>query len=139
VQHAQRQLLLYTKTKEALVQAVDSYLTGLIVERQLKWSASESATPAEQLHAHLAGIQHLLQQYPSIFIALHELYVRSLRDRAVQQILEIGDQGWHGYLAGVLQAGVMARSRMPAPRVLAFWLLMLLSLQFVWACSPTST
>lgn len=102
-------LYYYFKTKEALVQAVDSYLTGLIVERQLEWSASESATPREQLHAHLAGIQHLLQQDPSIFIALHELYVRSLRDPAVQQILETGDLGWHGYLGGVLQAGVAAR------------------------------
>jgi AcrR family transcriptional regulator len=99
-------LYYYFKTKEALVQAVDSYLTQLIVERQLaSSSASASASPGEQLHAHLDGIRHLLQTDPSIFIALHELYMRSLRDPAVQAILERGDQGWHGYLASMLRDG----------------------------------
>jgi AcrR family transcriptional regulator len=100
-------LYYYFKTKEALVQAVDNYLTQLIVERQLaSSSASQSASPRAQLHAHLDGIRHLLRTDPSIFIALHELYVRSLRDPAVQQILDRGDQGWHGYLASMLQDGV---------------------------------
>jgi len=100
-------LYYYFRTKEALVQAVDNYLTQLIVERQIAGSSTAaSASPREQLHAHLDGIRHLLQTDPSIFIALHELYVRSLRDPAVQEILERGDQGWHGYLASILQDGV---------------------------------
>jgi AcrR family transcriptional regulator len=100
-------LYYYFKTKESLVQAVDNYLTQLIVERQLAGSSSAvSMSPREQLHAHLDGIRRLLQTDPSIFIALHELYVRSLRDPAVQEILERGDQGWHGYLASMLQEGV---------------------------------
>src|SRR5215469_1120202 len=100
-------LYYYFKTKEALVQAVDNYLTQLIVERQLASStAAPTASPREQLHAHLDSIRHLLHTDPSIFIAFHELYVRSLRDPAVQEILDRGDQGWHRYLAGVLQDGV---------------------------------
>src|SRR5215469_200847 len=100
-------LYYYFRTKEALVQAVDNYLTQLIVERQIAGSSTAaSASPRDQLHAHLDGIRHLLQTDSSIFIALHELYVRSLRDPAVQQILERGDQGWHGYLASILQDGV---------------------------------
>jgi AcrR family transcriptional regulator len=100
-------LYYYFKTKEALVQAVDNYLTQLIVERQLaSRTDGVSASPREQLHAHLDGIRHLLHTDPSIFIAFHELYVRSLRDPAVQEILDKGDQGWHGYLAGMLQDGV---------------------------------
>jgi AcrR family transcriptional regulator len=100
-------LYYYFKTKEALVQAVDNYLTQLIVERQLAGgSTAASASPREQLHAHLDGIRRLLQTDPSIFIALHELYMRSLRDPAVQEILERGDQDWHRYLASMLQEGV---------------------------------
>jgi AcrR family transcriptional regulator len=100
-------LYYYFKTKAALVQAVDTYLTQLIVERQLAGSSTGAApSPREHLHAHLDGIRRLLQTDPSIFIALHELYVRSLRDRTVQEILERGDQGWHGYLASMLQEGV---------------------------------
>ncbi|MGO8946738.1 MAG: TetR/AcrR family transcriptional regulator [Ktedonobacterales bacterium] len=98
-------LYYYFPTKEALVQAVDGYLTQLILQHQLEWAGDPSASPREQLHAHLAGIQHLLQHDRSIFVALHELYLRSLRDTSVNEILEAGEVGWRSYLASILDAG----------------------------------
>ena len=94
--------------KDELVQAVDSYLIQLIMERQLQDPSLVAATPQEQLHAHLDGIQQLLVHDPSIFIALQELNVQSLRDPAVKEILARADQGWHDYLTWLLQAGVRA-------------------------------
>ena len=99
-------LYYYFPTKEALIQAVDTYLTKLIVEHQERWVAQAFATPQEQLHTHLAGIQDLLHQDPTIFVALSELSVRSLRDPAIQRILDAGEQGWKDYLASILTAGM---------------------------------
>lgn len=51
------------------------------------------------------GIQGLVQQDPAIFVALSELSVRSLRDPAIQYILDAGEKSWKGYLASLLAAG----------------------------------
>ena len=99
-------LYYYFPTKEALIQAVDTYLTHLILEHQTQWDAQAFATPRDQLHAHLVGIQGLLQEDRAIFVALGELAVRGLRDPAIQQILDAGEQGWKGYLASMLSAGM---------------------------------
>lgn len=99
-------LYYYFPTKEALIQAVDTYLTQLIVEHQERWAAQAFSTPREHLHAHLAGIQDLLRQDPAIFVALGELSVRSLRDPAIQRILDAGERSWQGYLASLLTAGM---------------------------------
>jgi AcrR family transcriptional regulator len=99
-------LYYYFPTKEALIQSVDGYLTQLIMQRQARWSSQKFTSPREHLHAHLTGIQELLQDDPAVFIALSELSVRGLRDPAIQAVLDSGEKGWQGYLASIFVEGI---------------------------------
>jgi len=95
----------YFARKEDLIQGVVEYLLQQFMTAYLPGSSFEMRTPLEQIRGELAEMQHLLQEKPDMFIVMNELALRSLRDPSVRAHFTWLEEGWHGYLEGVLRQG----------------------------------
>jgi AcrR family transcriptional regulator len=95
----------YFARKEDLIQGVVEYLLRQFMTAYLPGSSFEMRTPLEQIRGELAEMQYLLQEKPDMFIVMSELILRSLHDPAIRAHLAWLEEGWHGYLAGVLRQG----------------------------------
>ncbi len=95
----------YFARKEDLIQGVVEYLLQQFMTAYLPGSPFEMRTPIEQIRGELSEMQFLLQEKPEMFIVMNELILRSLRDPTIHTHLKWLEDGWHGYLAQVLQQG----------------------------------
>lgn len=95
----------YFTRKEDLIQGVVEYLLQQFMTAYLPGSSFEMRTPLEQIRGELAEMQYLLQEKPDMFIVMNELALRSLHDPAIRVHFTWLEQGWHGYLEGVLRRG----------------------------------
>lgn len=95
----------YFARKEDLIQGVVEYLLHQFMTAYLPGSGFEMRTPLEQIRGELAEMQYLLREKPDMFIVLYELILRSLHDPAIRIPITWLEEGWHGYLEGVLSQG----------------------------------
>lgn len=118
----------YFARKEDLIQGVVEYLLKQFMTAYLPGSSFEMRTPLEQIQGELAEMQYLLQEKPEMFIVMNELILRSLRDPAIRTHITWLEEGWHGYLEGILRQGQeqgLFRPDLDADRA-ATWLILLM-------------
>lgn len=95
----------YFPTKEALVRGVVEHLV-----QQFRTLATigreEGGTALERLERHLIDLEQRLKTAPEMYIVLMEMQLRSVRDPAVNALLQETSVGWRAQITKLLQEGV---------------------------------
>ncbi len=93
----------YFATKEHLIRGVVDLL-----RQQLSHTSSQTGPrgPLEELRRELTDTQYQLQAFPEMFRVVFELYLRSLRDTALRDILQGMDASWRDHITEYFTAGV---------------------------------
>jgi AcrR family transcriptional regulator len=95
----------YFPSKEDLIRGVVDYIHAQFNE-QTETIAARGLSARERLHAELWQALELKRDHPELQIVLHEFFLRSLRDQAVQKIFLGMDATWHAAITDILSAGV---------------------------------
>ncbi|MDQ6833445.1 MAG: TetR/AcrR family transcriptional regulator [Chloroflexota bacterium] len=95
----------YFATKEDLIRGVVDYIEQQFAE-QNAYIQSQGATAREQLHAELWHALEIKRDRPELQIVLHELFLRSLRDKAIHNIYRGMDTSWHIALMEIVSTGI---------------------------------
>ncbi|HEX3269121.1 MAG TPA: TetR/AcrR family transcriptional regulator [Ktedonobacterales bacterium] len=97
----------YFATKEDLIRGVvDLLITEFSTFRAPGQPPLEELSPREGLRSELEDVREQIRTRPDMFIALIELYMRSLRDPQIRVMLRELDAGWREHLESLLAAGV---------------------------------
>jgi AcrR family transcriptional regulator len=95
----------YFPSKEDLIRAVVDQLQAEF-ERQAVAIAARGTTARERLRAALWQAYDVNRDQPELQIVLHELFLRSLRDPAVQMIFAGMDSHWQQAIEEILRVGI---------------------------------
>jgi TetR/AcrR family transcriptional repressor of nem operon len=93
-------------TKEALIQAVVEHLLKEFQIGHAPRRARREPSPIEELRYEFEDTRYRLRDAPETYVVLMELYVRSLRNRAIARVLEMLERQWRSHLLGILERGV---------------------------------
>lgn len=96
----------YFATKEALIREVVAYQAQQFAAPSLPSPPAATEEPCEALRYELADLKHRLEQTPEIFIVQFELYLRSLRDPTIRDMLREMQSSWHHAVVSYLQSGI---------------------------------
>ena len=91
----------YFPSKEALIRAVVRHATA-----KFAITLSKAGSPADQLRAHLEGIRRLLKTDRQQWAVLSEVALRSARDVEIAELMQQSEDGWYGFLRGLVARGV---------------------------------
>jgi AcrR family transcriptional regulator len=99
----------YFATKEDLIRGV----VELLQEEFAAYRAPgqpplEELSPREGLRSELEDVRSQIKTRRDTYIVLFELYMRSLRDPQIREMLRGMDAGWREHLESLLSAGVRA-------------------------------
>lgn len=95
----------YFASKEDLIRGVVDYIERQFIEQEEE-AARRGPTARERLHAELMQALEVKRDRPELQAALHELFLRSLRDPAVREIFGGMDTGWHVAIEHLLHEGI---------------------------------
>lgn len=96
----------YFATKEDLIRGVaDRLLQEISTVRALS-AREEVSTPLGELRGDFADEQTRLRESPETHVVLFELYLRSLRDQTMRDILKELDAQWRRHIEAYLADGV---------------------------------
>jgi AcrR family transcriptional regulator len=99
----------YFATKEDLVRGVVDLLSREFqIFHPPDQPPLEEMAPSEALRSELEDVRYYVRARPDTYIVLFELYMRSLRDPRIRQMLRELDAHWRGHLESFLVAGVRA-------------------------------
>lgn len=101
-------LLYYFPTKEALIQGVVDSLIQEFQTSRVPRPAGAVLTPRAELRLEFDDLRYRFREMPMMMVVLGELFGRARRDPALAEILRRLDDGWRGYLLGILERGVEA-------------------------------
>jgi len=97
----------YFKTKETLIEAtVKTIVHDLVSTHVPSRNGDPAATPRDELERHFDDILHQIRYFPTRFVVLGELLMRSHHETAVRTILMRTDEDWHAYLTDILERGL---------------------------------
>jgi AcrR family transcriptional regulator len=96
----------YFPSKEALIQGVVEYLIREFQTSRVPRLDPGSDTPLEELRREFEDLRCRLRDSPEMGAVLAELHSRARRDPAIARMLHALDDGWRGYLAGLLDRGM---------------------------------
>jgi AcrR family transcriptional regulator len=98
----------YFPTKEDLIQGVVEYLLQEFKTARAPRRKQAEPSPQEELRLEFEDTRYLLREAPDMYVVLTELFLRSVRDPALAQVLRRLEGYWRGYLASILERGVRA-------------------------------
>jgi TetR/AcrR family transcriptional regulator, regulator of cefoperazone and chloramphenicol sensitivity len=99
----------YFATKEDLIRGVVELLAQEFATfRAPNQPPLEELPPREGLRSELEDTREQIKTRPDTYIVLFELYMRSLRDAQIREMLREMDAGWREHLESLLVAGVRA-------------------------------
>jgi AcrR family transcriptional regulator len=99
----------YFATKEDLIRGVgDLLLQEFATFRAPDQPPLEELSPSEGLRSELEDTREQIKARPDTVIVLFELYMRSLRDPKIREMLRDMDRRWREHLESLLVAGVRA-------------------------------
>ncbi len=103
-------LLHYFPTKEALIQGVVDFLLREFQISRVPRPGGAALTPLTELRLEFDDLRLRFRDAPEMMAVLGELFGRARRDPALATILQRLDDGWRGYLTGILARGVQGRT-----------------------------
>jgi DNA-binding transcriptional regulator YbjK len=99
----------YFATKEDLIRGVVELLQEEFSEYRAPGQPPlEEMSPREGLRSEMEDVRSQIMARRDTYIALFELYMRSLRDPRIREMLREMDAGWREHLESLLSAGVRA-------------------------------
>ena len=99
----------YFATKEDLIRGVVELLAHEFATfRAPDQPPLEELSPREGLRSELEDVRSQIKTRRDTYIVLFELYMRSLRDLRIREMLREMDAGWREHLESLLRAGVRA-------------------------------
>lgn len=96
----------YFATKEDLIRGVADRLLGELSTVRAPSIREGVSTPLGELRGEFADEQTRLRESPETHVVLFELYLRSLRDPTLRDILETLDAAWRRHIEAYLTEGV---------------------------------
>lgn len=96
----------YFPTKEDLIYAVIGYLAEQFQVPAVTPPAGEVVSALEELRWEFADLRERIRTAPEQIAVLSELHARSRRDPGIAAALRRLDEGWQGYLAGIIGRGI---------------------------------
>ena len=97
----------YFATKEDLIRGVVELLAHEFATfRAPNQPPLQDLSPCEGLRSELEDTREQIKTRPDTYIVLFELYMRSLRDLRIREMLRDMDTGWREHLESFLLAGV---------------------------------
>jgi len=96
----------YFASKEDLIHSVVDYLHQQFVTVHTPAFNMSTGTPLEQIRMQFADVQFRLREKREMIIVMNELYLRALRDPALQTRLKGLDDQWQHYFETVLNDGI---------------------------------
>src|SRR5215510_16310451 len=99
----------YFATKEDLIRGVvDLLIQEFATFRAPGQPPLEDLPPREGLRSELEDVREQIRARRDTYVVLFELYMRSLRDPQISEMLREMDAGWREHLESLLSAGVKA-------------------------------
>jgi AcrR family transcriptional regulator len=98
-------LLYYFESKDALVQGVVAYLIEEFSEVHAPETPGDADHPLTQLRREFEDVRFRLRERPEVGVVYAELATRAQRDPQVAGLLRQLDDGWRGYLSGIIIRG----------------------------------
>jgi AcrR family transcriptional regulator len=99
----------YFATKEDLIRGVvDLLIQEFTTFRAPGQPPLEELSPPEGLRSELEDVREQIRARRDTYVVLFELYMRSLRDPQIREMLREMDAGWREHLESLLSAGVKA-------------------------------
>jgi AcrR family transcriptional regulator len=96
----------YFPTKEALIRGVVDYLAEEFRVSRVPRPLRDAGTPRDLIRMEFEDISVRFRQNPELVVVLSELLLRAHRDPVIAEMLRALEDGWRGYLVGVLQRGI---------------------------------
>lgn len=96
----------YFKTKEDLIRGVVNDLRRTFAAANPRRVPAPEGGPLDRLRRELASDIEQARAIPGAYVVLYELFLRSLRDPAIQAIMLGLDEGWQRQYEALLAAGV---------------------------------
>lgn len=95
----------YFPSKEDLIRSVVEYLSHEFATRQGPYTGAADE-PITEVRRELSDTSYQLAKYPDLFVALFELFMRSLHDPTIREILLAMDARWQQHVITYLADGV---------------------------------
>lgn len=99
----------YFPSKEDLIRSVVDYLSNEFATRRAP-SLEPGGDPLSELRRELSDSIYQLHEFPELFVASFELFVRAAHDPAIRVMMQEMDAHWHEYVVSYLREGVRQRA-----------------------------
>jgi len=94
----------YFPSKEDLIRSVVDYLSTEFATRRAPYP-EPGGDPLTELRRELSDSLYQLREFPEIFLASFELFVRAAHDPAIRVIMQEMDAHWHEYVVSYMSEG----------------------------------
>ncbi len=97
----------YFPTKEDLIKGVVDFMIEKFSTSYIFGQAAQESPDAwKEMLVELEDARHNFRDARDRLVVFTELLIRSLRDPAIAQIFKKLDEGWRGFLAGIIERGI---------------------------------